>query len=158
MCGKETASEHGNTANRQKTQVANAFKELMRLQELASEDFVIAQGEKFQFATTLTTTIDPKGVLDLYEEGEITRGNFLELISINKIKCKNILGEDEAIRLTTESRGPKADLRIAKATSDEAKTYPEPQIVYAKAKDVIKVKKKSKLKTTRAKRILTKPK
>lgn len=126
---QDTAREHANAANRQKTVVNNACKELIR-EGKYGEDVEFHVGDScFRFATSESEVIPAADVLALYEKNEITREQFLACISVSKTEANKHIGADRVTRLAVVTKGKKADMRVSELDAPA----PVPKIVLPSA-------------------------
>lgn len=101
-----------NEANRIKTELRNAIKAYWTEQQLPIGSFIRAGGMEFRYEANETTSLDSEAVLAMYEKKEITREQFLRMMTISKSEAKNVLGADMVADLETTSVGDKLDVRI----------------------------------------------
>ncbi len=116
----EEARDKTNAANRIKTELRNAIKGYWTEQKLPIGSFIRAGGYEFRYEANETTELDTDAVLTMFEKEEITREQFLRLISISKSEAKNVLGADMVADLEVTSVGDKLDVRM-EALAVEAK-------------------------------------
>ena len=74
--------------------------------------FIRASGMEFRYEANETVTLDAAAVMALYEKGEVTRDQFLRMISIQRSEAKNVLGADVVADLEVTTVGDKMDVRI----------------------------------------------
>lgn len=59
--------------------------------------------------------------MELYENDEITREQFLRMISVGKAEAKNVLGGDLVTQFTKTEIGKNADIRISSTPVEQVK-------------------------------------
>lgn len=89
------------------------MKEHWTKEQLPIGSYIHAGGQQFQYAATETSSIDPEEVMKLYEEGDISREQFLNMVSINAPAAKNVLGGDQVADFTKTVVGNKVDVRMS---------------------------------------------
>lgn len=67
---------------------------------------------EFRYEANETVTLDADAILAMYDKEEITREQFLRMMSISKSDAKNVLGADVVADLEVTSVGDKMDVRI----------------------------------------------
>ena len=68
---------------------------------------------EFRYEANETTSLDEDAILKMYDDGDITREQFLRMLSITRSEAKNVLGADVVADLETTSVGSKLDVRIS---------------------------------------------
>lgn len=106
------ARDKTNEANRIKTELRNAIKNYWTAQQLPIGSFIRAGGMEFRYEANETTTLDAEAVLKMYEAKEITREQYLRMVSISKSEAKNVLGADMVADLEVTTVGDKIDVRM----------------------------------------------
>lgn len=106
------AREKTNEANRIKTELRNSIKNYWTAQQLPIGSFIRAGGMEFRYEANETTTLDADAIMKMYENKEITREQFLRMVSISKSEAKNVLGADVVADLEVTTVGDKIDVRI----------------------------------------------
>ena len=110
----DIAKEHANASSRQDTQVKKAIKAYALAEDLQNDDRLLIDDHAYWYDVTHTEKIDPKGLLEMLRNGEITDGEFLSSISVNKVDAERTIGQHKLQRITTETAGKKLDLRKQK--------------------------------------------
>lgn len=67
---------------------------------------------EFRYEANETTSLDTDAILNMYDKEEITREQFLRMLSIKASEAKNVLGADVVADLEVKTVGDKLDVRI----------------------------------------------
>ena len=67
---------------------------------------------EFRYEAAESEKLDAEAILELYDNEEITREQFLRMINIDKTQAKNVLGGDLVAELTVTETGKTVDVRI----------------------------------------------
>ena len=70
-------------------------------------------GSEFRYEAAESTSYDTDAILQLYDDEDITREQFLQLMKIDPKQLGNVLGGDVAADLSTTTLGDKLDVRIS---------------------------------------------
>lgn len=82
------------------------------MQQLPIGSFIRAGGYEFRYEANETSSLDTEAVVAMYDKKEITREQFIRMVSISKSEAKNVLGADMVADLEVTSVGDKLDVRI----------------------------------------------
>lgn len=74
--------------------------------------FARSDGYEIRYEAASSEIIDADEIMKQYENGDITREQFLRMISIQKTEAKNVLGGDQVAELTVTEVGKKLDIRL----------------------------------------------
>lgn len=110
---KEKAKDAGNAANREKTVLRNAVKEYWLKNSMPIGSFIRTGGMEFRYEATERETVNANYILTMFEEGKISRENFLACITASKSDVQTLLGGDIALAATKITTGDKADIRVS---------------------------------------------
>jgi len=120
---KEAASEYSkldrkandatNAANRQKTVLRNEVKNYWTENQLPVGSYIHAGGMKIRYETNETSHINPEKIMELYENEDIDRDQFLRMIKIGVTEAKNIIGGDQVADFTETVPGKNVDIRLS---------------------------------------------
>lgn len=109
------AKEHGNAANRQKTQIKNAVKRYARAEEMSPDDYLIVDDEEYRYDVTTTDKISIDKFWDLFDKKKITIEQLKEVVSINKGDAERVIGAHVINSITETVKGKTADIRTQPA-------------------------------------------
>lgn len=90
----------------------NAIKDHWTAAQLPIGSYVHAGGFEIRYEANETSAIDPEEVLKLFENEDITRQQFLQMMKISVTDAKNVLGGDQVADFTKTSIGAKIDIRL----------------------------------------------
>lgn len=90
----------------------NEVKEQWKALGLPIGSYIHIAGLKFDYGATSKEIIDPDAILKMYEDEEITREQYLSMITVNKKPASTVLGGDLVAQHTIETVGDKADIRM----------------------------------------------
>jgi len=109
---KSAAAEATSTMNKQKTVLRNVVKDLYTREKLNTASYMCIDGARLSYEATKTSVINPEGFLALYEDGEISKEQFLSCLKVNIAPAENVIGGDQVASLKEEIVGATVDLRI----------------------------------------------
>jgi hypothetical protein len=130
---KEIAKEHTNALNRQNTQLKNAIKAVLKVEDLMPEDEVWYDDTAYRFDYASSEKLPTEEILKLFEQKKITRDQFLGSISVNKADAVRLIGSFQVEKLLVKEKGNKADVRTRDLTPTEKAKAVAPVIIRAKA-------------------------
>ena len=137
---KKAASEATNAVNRQKTVLKNIFKERIKTGKWELGTYVEAAGTRFDYSVTEKEVIEPEDFLAMYENGDITKEQFLRCISVQKGSVDTHVGSDVTLKLANKVHGDSYDVRTSdmdiEDVSKEAVVTPSAPMVPKRRKKV----------------------
>lgn len=136
---QEKGREETNKANRLKTELRNTIKSVWAEMELPIGSYIRTDGMEFRYEANETVAIDNEPILKMFEDGEITREQFLRIFKVDAKEAKNVLGGDQVADLEVKTVGDKLDVRI------EALPVENQQDEFIVVASVVKTKKKRKV-------------
>lgn len=90
----------------------NAINDHWQKEQLPIGSYIHAGGQEFRYEANETSVIDPADVMQLYEDGDITKEQFLSMVTIRATEAKNVLGGDQVADFTKTVVGNKVDVRM----------------------------------------------
>lgn len=126
---KDISRDATNALNRQNTQLKNAIKEVLKKEDLQPEDEIWYDDTAYRFAPSMSESLPPSAIFDLYKKKKITEAQFLEVISVNKADASRVIGSFIVEKLVEKTEGKKADIRTRSLTEPEKEKATEPVIV-----------------------------
>lgn len=103
--------EATNASNRAKTQARHGFTGFFETTKAPTNTAIVIDGVKYWWGVVEGEEIDPAKWFAMYEDGHITKEQFLDCISVLKSEAKKAIGEDQVLTITNRTRGDKADVR-----------------------------------------------
>ena len=91
----------------------NAVKDYWTSEQLPIGSYIHAGGNEIKYEANETSAIDPERVMELYENGDISREQFLRCVKIGVTEAKNVLGGDQVADFTVTEVGNKVDIRLS---------------------------------------------
>ena len=108
----EEARELTNAANRQKTSLKNKIKDFWDKSNLPIGSYIRLGGKEYTYEAATKEVIDTSTIIEMYDNGDISREALLDMVKIDKSVAANKLGADVVADLTTKVPGNTIDVRF----------------------------------------------
>jgi hypothetical protein len=115
------SKEASNATNRQKTALRNAVKGFWATEGLPHGSYIVTNGLQIKYEAAESSKLSTEKVLELYEDGEITREQLIQLLNVDRTQANTILGGDIVASISYTEVGKKADIRIEKLPIERLK-------------------------------------
>lgn len=125
-----------NALNRQETQLRNALVAIVNKEALTAEDEVRLGEVGYRYDYAVADKVPPEKLLEMLENEEITRQQFLDSITVQKADAERIIGSLIIGKLVEKVKGTKADVRRRKLENASEHTK-EPKIIRVKPEQTV---------------------
>jgi hypothetical protein len=110
-----------NLANKGKTVFRNIIKDYWQKEGLPIGSYIRTGGTEYRYESNETTSLDAAAIVQMYENEEITKEQFIRMFNVDKGEASKILGGDVIASITITSIGDKLDVRTEDLPIEDAK-------------------------------------
>lgn len=127
----QVAKEATSILNKKNTELKNAVKKALEENKAPYGSYYVVDGVRISFEASVSDGIAAEDLMDQYEQGDITREQFLACVKVGMEDTKNTLGGDVVEALKQPITGKTVDLRKKTLPVEEHTKVPQLVIVGA---------------------------